>query len=268
MGFISEFLAKRFRPPTSVFELHKKINELEICVDFVIEAGAHEGTDTKSLLKIKGVKKIYCFEPNPNSFKILSSKMVEVKQQDYEIFNLGLFERNTKAKLFFPKIDLGGMNEKNAGTSSLLKNWAKSDGEFVEVDLVSLDSFFGLGSNFMKSNKGLAGLLWLDVEGAALQALFGMKSTLGFIDVAKIEVEYGVQKNQWNSKNLFKVIRFLRAQGFTPISGYLHPLTRGDMLFVRKKQLALKLKVKSLIFQSLLLTFYGFIYPLRSSLRE
>jgi FkbM family methyltransferase len=264
MGLFSKLLIKRFTPPVSVINLGETLTALKLKIDFVIEAGAHEGSDTLLLSNLNGVKKVYCFEPNPFSFNILQSKISRQSEKNIEISNLGLFDKNMKANLFFPKIDLGGFQEKQAGTSSLLKNWAKSDGEFIEVELVSLDNFLKSDLDFKSTFFNLSGLLWLDVEGSALLALKGMERTLSRVNVAKIELEYGIQKGQWDERNLFKIIKFMKQRGFSPYAGYLHPLTRGDLLFIRSNKLGIKDKLKTFTYCSLLHLFYGFIYPLKA----
>jgi hypothetical protein len=110
------------------------------------------------------------------------------------------------------------------------------------------------------------GLLWLDVEGSSLNALRGMQITLQKIVAAKIECEYRAQPGQWENSNVFKIIKIMQKNGFMPLSGYLHPISRGDLFFVRKSNLGIFNKVRSIRLFFLILFFYGFVYPVKSKL--
>jgi hypothetical protein len=105
------------------------------------------------------------------------------------------------------------------------------------------------------------GFLWLDVEGNSINALRGMKRTLKKIEIAKIECEYSSQEGQWK-RNLFQVINFMITRGFTPHSGYLHPISRGDMIFIRWTSMNLKSKTSSVNYSVLVVFLYGFVYPI------
>jgi FkbM family methyltransferase len=267
MGFIGRYLQKRYSPPNSVPTLFELSQHLGIYFDFVIEAGSHDGTDSLELLKLPNVKKIFCFEPNPKVRDIFKENFKNVPENRYGLFEYGLFDESKITQLFLPRIDLNGAGNQYAGTSSLLVNWAKSDGTGFEVELIKLDQLIfdqsEIYDNYIQNSQGL---LWLDVEGTALNALIGMKRTLRNISIAKVELEYQTQKGQWEKKNIFRVIKFMFFNGFLPYSGYLHPLSRGDMLFIKKSVITNFAKYKSIKFFILIVIFYGFIYPIHKQL--
>jgi FkbM family methyltransferase len=269
MGRAAEFLHYRIQPPLKTDGLFSLLREVGIEVDFVIEAGSHHGTDSLDLLAQKSVQKIFCFEPNPHCVAIFKDNFYSVPEENYFFFDLGLSNVNKKAKLFIPQIDLGGFSNAEAGTASLNENWARSDGSSFEIELVGLDEFFS--KDYEKYFFGLQdcqGLLWLDVEGGALSALNGMKETLKRISVAKIELEYAKQPGQWESRTIFQVIRLMFVSGFLPRSGYLHPISRGDMLFLRTRLMSPITIFKCLSYLGLVVLFYWIIYPIRGFLRK
>ena len=181
----------------------------------------------------------------------------------------GLYDHSQDTSLYFPAIDLGGEERYRSGTSSILKSWAMSDGESVSIKLAAFDESLNNRIDFNQFKQSQKkGLLWLDVEGTALEALRGMSKILPYIMVAKIEVEYLIQVGQWSTRNLFKVILLLLKFDFLPVRGYLHPLSRGDLMFVKRKKLNFICKLKSFTYFSLLVFFYGFLYPIRSKLRD
>jgi FkbM family methyltransferase len=252
-----------------VAEVFSQINLLGLNIDFVIEAGSHHGTDTLELLANNSIKKIFCFEPNPNSRAIFLKILLHIPLNRYFLFNAGLSNENKKARLFLPRIDLGGFASHEAGTSSLSESWAHSDGSGFEIDLVRLDDLFSEDyEKYFADIEHSQGLLWLDVEGNSLKALEGMKETLKRISVAKIELEYARQPGQWETRNIFEIIRLMFRAGFLPYSGYLHPLSRGDMFFVKKSIVGFKAILHSLRFSILLILFHGVIYPSRNIFRK
>lgn len=267
MGLVATLLLNSFRPPVSVTEVMTKLDSLNLGIDFVVEAGAHHGTDTLQFLKNKDISKIFCFEPNPNSALIFQENLSQISPSRFSFHSVGLFDEEKTATLFFPKMDLGGFEHKEAGTSSLMRSWAKSDGTGNEIKLVVLDTFI---SNHQDESHSMSerscGLLWLDVEGSSLNALRGMELTLRKIIAAKIECEYRAQPGQWESSNVFKIIKIMQKNGFMPLSGYLHPISRGDLFFVRKSNLGILNKLRSVRLLFLISFFYGFVYPVKSKL--
>lgn len=269
MGYFANIIQKYFSPPKSVEEIQERLTDLGITIEFVIEAGAHDGSDSIKLVNLSKVSRIFCFEPNPYTYKILENRLREFKEPEHFVYQLGLFESNLESELFFPKIDLGGNGEKLAGTTSLSKSWGKSSGQSTPIKLVALDDFLKKDyDNLIHKHKRSCGLLWLDVEGFSLEALKGMPKFLGLISFAKIEVEYGSQPGQWEHRTIFKVTRLMMRHGFLPISGYLHPLTRGDCVYVKTLYLPIMVKIKSIIYLTLMHIFYGLIYPIRSKIRQ
>ena len=164
---------------------------------------------------------------------------------------------------FSPTIDLGSEKIESAGNSSLYKTWGKSNGNGVEVLLKRLDKVLEDDKNNSLIGNERKTLLWLDVEGSALDALWGMPKTLKCIVAAKIEIEYGKQPGQWEKKSIFRVMYFMARNGFVSYSGYLHPVTRGDMFFIHSSKANFLIFFRSLKYSLLVLFAFGFVYPLK-----
>jgi len=263
MGKIGEIIYGRFKPPITVNQVFSLCSKFDIDVEFTIEAGSHHGTDTVFFLENKNINRIFCFEPNPNSRKIFTQNLKTFPTDKYILFDFGLSDREEAGFLFSPTIDLGSESVSSAGNSSLIRTWGKSNGSGHLIQLRTLDNLFKelrLDSLIPKERKGI---LWLDVEGSALKALHGMQKTLKHISIAKIELEYGKQPGQWEKKTIFQVIFFMAKKGFVPYSGYLHPVTRGDMFFIHTHNSNFYILIHSLGYFLFASFFYGFAYPLK-----
>jgi FkbM family methyltransferase len=103
-----------------------------------IDIGAHDG-DT-SVPFINKFKKIICFEPNPNSFKILSTN------DKLECYNVALGDKESTGTLVINNVT------QNPEHGSLHKDRiSKWTGERYEVEIKTLDSYkFFKDVNFIK----------------------------------------------------------------------------------------------------------------------
>lgn len=104
----------------------------------------------------KGFKKIYAFEPDPTCYSDVKAKIEGMDNRikdKVELVNMGLSSNN--GVLEFPAVYKG--------------SGAYGDQQMIEVDVVSLDSYLdGKSVTFVK----------MDVEGAEMDVLLGMKETI------------------------------------------------------------------------------------------
>lgn len=101
-----------------------------------------------------GFEKIYAFEPDPKGYEVATKRIRELAIFDnkIELINKGLSAKNGTLK--FP---------------AEYKGSGKNGGEFIEVEVVSLDSYLqGKAVTFVK----------MDVEGAEMDVLLGMQQTI------------------------------------------------------------------------------------------
>lgn len=120
-----------------------------------IDIGASDG-DT-SLDFLNDFKSIIAFEPNPESFELLS------KHLTIESYNFALGESACKTQLIVPKNGVPGW-----GSTSILRTQHWTDGTVYEVEMRTLDSFNFYDVDFIK----------IDVEQAELQVILGSLETI------------------------------------------------------------------------------------------
>ena len=115
-------------------------NDGDTCFDFILE-----------------FKKIIAFEPNPNTFKILS------KNPKIQSYNLALGSNNGQTNLVVPK-----EGKAKWGSTSPLRNKTWLDGINYMVEIRTLDSFNFSEIDFIK----------IDVEQAELDVILGSIETI------------------------------------------------------------------------------------------
>lgn len=129
--------------------------------DKVADIGAHIGSTALIFRKAIGEDgKVFCFEPNPESFEMLQSTIEKNEFDNFELFNQALGDSNGKVNL---KHD-----SENTGRSSIRE--AKNlDGTF-NVDLVETKSKL----------EGLGELDWakIDVEGAEYEIISNLGDSI------------------------------------------------------------------------------------------
>lgn len=140
--------------------------------DIVLDVGANIGYFALLASNKVGTNgRVYAFEPIPRNYERLLKNLKANDVKNVESYNIGLSDKNEDLVMFIP--------EGNAGESSLSsKNWSelrfgvKSKCETVKVNLAKFDDFF--------KKQGIAGaaVIKIDVEGAELKVIQGMKNYL------------------------------------------------------------------------------------------
>jgi len=141
-----------------------------------VDVGAYIGSYT--LRAARRCEKVYSFEPNPYSFRLLEMNVRDNNFSNVELYNLALGSDFGEARL---KISLAG--------SSI-----SDEGEY-KVKVIPLDSLRLKRVDLMK----------VDVEGYEVNVLKGPESTLDVTDEVIIEV--------WE-KNMKEVEEIMRQHGF------------------------------------------------------
>jgi len=212
-----------------------------IAINWIIEAGCHDGSDTVELIRDFPKSNIFAFEPDPISRAIAEEKYLKLGNSGLELYPFGLSDENSQK--FLDYVD----NQRGSGTTSLAE-WGTES-----VKTVALDKFRKLPSS--------GGLLWLDVEGHAVKALLGMQKTLKGVDIAKVEVQMH-QKSEQRKQDYGYVMDIMAQAGLIPIKAPLHPGYFGDIYFVRKGfvNIATLIRSKLLTFQMRML--HNHVYPI------
>jgi len=164
--------------------------------DVFIEAGAFDA-QTSTTIKSKNTNcRVFAFEANIDNYNHFKKNLKDI---NYEFLAISdrcgkiIFKQqsHTTDGAVFPKI----RGNNSLKTRTLDKNTVYND---IEVPCTTLDDFF---KNILKPQDSVA--IWLDLEGAAFEALTASKNTLSQTTFLKVEVE---DKHYWQDQKLSKDI--------------------------------------------------------------
>jgi FkbM family methyltransferase len=223
---------------SDVAALAKKFS---ISISWIVEAGCHDGTDTLELLRNFPNAQIDAFEPDSKSRLKAELKIAESKARNVKVSSFGLSNSNETKYLTYVNF------EKGSGTSTI----SNSGNDAIET--VRLDDF----KNFPTHS----GLLWLDVEGHAVEALQGMSATLKGVDLAKIEIQMH-EKNKLRPKDYNLVLERMNVAGLIPVYAPLNPGYFGDIYFIRKSYATFRIRLRSKFIILQMHILHGILYPL------
>jgi len=207
---------------------HRSISNYAKNLDFdmMIDIGAHEGEFLSSFLKIRKIKKFYCFEPQIKIFEKLKKKYE--KNNKIKFFNFPLGEKSKKTRLFLSKLTYTATLSSYNKVSLYLKfkNFLLDDHyhQSITVKQKTFDQIFkniNIKESFLK----------IDVEGYELNVLKGSKKKIKEVKYILIEDQFFNQyKNDFN-----KVKEFLKKNNFEILKIFKFPtLHYRDILFKKK----------------------------------
>jgi len=160
----------------------------------VFDIGANKGDWAYAFSQIFRNSKIFCFEPHPDSFDIIKSRLQ--KHKYIEIVNLALSNVVGKTPLYTIKNLWGG--------ASIIPDAVNKHIYPVEVNVTTLDEFCRL-HNIMPD------VIKIDVEGAEMLVLKGGINTIQRVKI--VEFEFGM--TQYKLKLYFKdFFEFFSENGF------------------------------------------------------
>lgn len=138
-------------------------------LDFVIDVGAGEGTFFELINTFKRNQFVYHgFEPNPDSFRVLESKLKNSGFRKFKIYNKAVGNKSEKLDLYFYK------NKLKSNHSSLNKDTFdilyQEQSDSIKVDVIKLDSQI---ENFKDVN-----LIKIDTEGNLSKVLSGAQNIM------------------------------------------------------------------------------------------
>jgi FkbM family methyltransferase len=191
-------------------------------VHCIFEFGSRYGEDTIEFAKRYPMATIHSFECNPKTMEICRENTEKFKNI---IFNQSaLADYNGEIKFYPINKDrtVTSWADGNQGASSLLKSSGKYPVESYNQDEVIVECIT-LDTYIEKNGINLIDLMWIDVQGAELIVLNGLKKNISKVKVFHIEVEFfEIYKNQ----PLFKEVEFFLVSvgfiflGFTNKSEY------------------------------------------------
>jgi len=191
----------------------------------IVEAGAHDGTDTLELRRNIPGCTVHAFEPVPEVFARLTSRT----KHDAQIrrYNMALGDVSSTMQM---TVSSGASD----ASSSLLKpkehlvvNPDVSFHSVISVPVVTLDEWM--------QQQGVSHIdfLWLDLQGYELPALKGSRKTLE--SVRAIQVEVNLIEVFEGCALYHQVREWLIAQGFKVHTVDFPYENQGDVLFVRDR---------------------------------
>lgn len=157
----------------------------------IFDVGAHKGESVAYLKRIFPKASIYSFEPDPDSFAVLSAKSIE----GVSYFNLALSDADGQASFYRNQIShtnsLLKVNFKSKDSIGFAKATAENDAKFfqnfneeVQASTIMLDSF-----SKQHSIESID-LLKVDVQGAECRVLTGGVATLRNTKAIILEISF------------------------------------------------------------------------------
>jgi FkbM family methyltransferase len=212
----------------------------KIDVTWILEAGCHDGSDSIELFEQLKPTRYLAFEPDKVA-RLKAEKSFKVNQLSaIELYPVGLSNENS---VKFLKYEAEG---EGSGSTHF------SDKGTDQVKICRFDECFTVNESL--------GLLWLDVEGHAIQALEGMTDALRKIVIARIEIQLHT-RNEDFEQDFIGVIHLMKQASLVPIFGPIYPGYFGDIIFLRAEFFTWKDKIRSKLLLFHLKTLHLYIYP-------
>ncbi len=166
--------------------------------DIVLDIGAHIGYYTILFSELVGPEgKVYSFEPHPKNFQLLK-KTVEINNlTNVEIFQNIVSDKNKPVDFYISKLD-------SIGNRMFDSNEAESK---IEIDSISIDEF-------LKNKHDKINFIKMDIQGAEVLAIDGMKETLRNNKHLKIIQEWWPDAIQKYDRTPDSHLNFLEKLGF------------------------------------------------------
>ena len=228
------------------YQYFGKLDVIEIAkrrsidIDWILEAGCHDGSDSIELFKNLKPKRYLAFEPDEVARAKASRLFAEKRIKEIELYPLGLSDTDGSK---FLKYEAEG---KGSGST----HFSASSGDVVDV--VEFDEHFQVEES--------SGLLWLDVEGHAFQALTGMTKSLRKITLARVEVQLHKRDEDF-CQDFIEIVRLMEQVSFIPIFGPVYPGYFGDIIFIKLNLATRRDKTRSKLLKLQMNILHLFLYP-------
>ena len=190
----------------------KKIKSLNTLFD----VGAHRGESVKFFTKFIKIKKIYCFEPSPDNFKILKknvNKYLDKKDTKVSFENIALGKQNSQKKLIqFKETSSSSLKEINYSSKYYKKKnffLNTADNKMLNITQSKLKDYI------IEKKINNFDLIKIDTEGNEYEVLLGLEEYLSYFKIIIFEHHYDdmIIKGYTftNINNLLKKHNFFKA---------------------------------------------------------
>jgi FkbM family methyltransferase len=232
--------------PHSARDLYEFVTERGIYVNWIVEAGCQDGSDTEILATLFNPFTIYAFEPDPVAFEFAKNRISNLATKGYsiELSKFALMNVSGDASIVY----IG-----HPGGGSTQIHYTEKNEKEDRAQIIKFDD--------LRIRERTNGLLWLDVEGNAVSVLQGMQESLQKFSVAKIEVEFHDMSIS-RLQNFQKVIALMKNANFRVVKSDIRPGFFGDILFVDRKLLNLRDFTSSFFVTWTTFFLHGFLYPI------
>ena len=153
--------------------------------DVILDMGANIGYFTLLAAKLVGKKgKVYSFEPEPRNYHYLKKNIELNKYTNVFAFQKAVADKPGKVKLYICPYDTGHHTiNQYGGIEKYSPKFIYTNKEFVEIEAVVLDDFFG-------ETKRKIDVIKMDIEGAEVLALSGMDHIIKENGKLKMFIEF------------------------------------------------------------------------------
>jgi FkbM family methyltransferase len=164
--------------------LKKELENRNIDKPVIFDVGANIGKYTTRLSRTFANAEIYSFEPNPNSYKSLSTAVAQLSKPGIRVFNIGLSAESDKKVMYSYQADIASSH------ASLLPEvltdlHRSAETLAIDASFVSFDEFC------QRENLRHVHFLKIDTEGYELEVLKGAKKMIELGALDYIQFEFG-----------------------------------------------------------------------------
>lgn len=164
----------------------------------VLDIGAHIGYYTIIFSELVGPEgKVYAFEPHPKNFQLLKKTVETNNLTNVEIFQNIVSDKNQSVDFYLSKLD-------SIGNRMFVSDDADTK---IKIDSITIDEF-------LKNRNGKIDFIKMDIQGAEVLAIDGMKNTLRNNPHLKIIQEWWPTAIQKHGKEPDSHLNFLEKLGF------------------------------------------------------
>jgi 2-O-methyltransferase len=195
----------------------------------IVDAGAHDGSDSVEMCRIFRGSKIYAFEPVPVIFDRLRENTKRYSR--IKCYNLALSSQSGPQKLYVSSGTSDGSSSLLRPKDHLLDHPDVFFESEINVNTITLDDWAS------KEHISQVDFLWLDLQGSELEVLKASKKVLRLVSVVHMEVS--TRMTYENVPLYTKVKEWMKEIGFVAeVEAIPEGWDMGNVLFVREKNLS------------------------------